>query len=230
LDTFSDKNPHQQDSSEISVVQRKSLVTIVDYGVGNIGALLNMYEYLGIDAVASSDANVIAEADRLILPGVGAFDMAMNTLRDRSLIAPMTHTACIRKRPTLGICLGMQLLARRSAEGTEPGLGWINADVARLTPTPESGLKVPHTGWTDIYPTKSSAIFPDKKLQERFYFVHSFHVVCDDPADRAASFTYDGEHTCAVSVNNIHGAQFHPEKSHKFGMRLLKHFAALSDA
>ncbi|MGE8358265.1 MAG: imidazole glycerol phosphate synthase subunit HisH, partial [Microvirgula sp.] len=123
------------------------MITVVDYGVGNIGALLNMFDYLGLDAQASGDRTTIARAQRLVLPGIGAFDRAMTTLREQRLIEPLNEAVLERRAPVLGVCLGMQLLARRSDEGSETGLGWIDADVCRITVEPGSGLKVPHIGW-----------------------------------------------------------------------------------
>ncbi len=202
------------------------MITIVDYGVGNIGALTNMFEYLGVDAEATANADRIADADRLLLPGVGHFDKAMGELRNRALLAPLNHAVRERRTPILGICLGMQLLARRSEEGgQEAGLGWIEADVVRI-PRPESSdLKVPHMGWSEISVVNPSPIFPPEATGERFYFAHTYHVVCDRPADRVATIHYGGELACAVRSGNVHGAQFHPEKSHRFGMRVLKSFA-----
>lgn len=206
-------------------------ITVVDYGVGNIGALLNMFDYLGIDAQASGDAAVLAKADKLVLPGVGAFDKAMSTLRARRLVEPLNEAVLVRRRPVLGVCLGMQLLARRSEEGAEPGLGWVAADVRRIVLDEGSTLKVPHIGWGEVTPKHHSALFdPPDPVQpvERFYFDHGYHVCCDRPGDVAAVIDYGSELCCAVSTGHIHGVQFHPEKSHRFGMRLLRAFAQLT--
>lgn len=201
------------------------MIVIVDYGVGNIGALTNMFEYLGVDSETSSDPNRLAGAERLLLPGVGHFDKAMGELRARGLVAPLNHAVLERKAPVLGICLGSQLLARRSEEGREAGLGWIEADVRRIQPPVGSGLKVPHMGWSDITVEQPSAIFPMQATGERYYFAHSFHVVTDRAEDTVATIGYGQTLACAVRSGNVHGAQFHPEKSHKFGMRVLKAFA-----
>lgn len=201
------------------------MITIVDYGVGNIGALLNMLEYVGVDAEASHDARAIAGASRLILPGVGAFDKAMSTLRSRQLVEALDHAVLQRKVPVLGVCLGMQLLARRSDEGIESGLGWIAADVKRLVVDPASRLKVPHIGWSDAIPARPGTLFGDSLQGERFYFDHSYHVVCDATSDVAATVDYGATLCCAVQSRHIHGVQFHPEKSHRHGMRLLERFA-----
>lgn len=202
-------------------------ITIVDYGVGNIGALLNMFDYLGYEARASADARAIASADKLVLPGVGTFDKAMLTLRQRGLAAPLNEAVIERRVPVLGVCLGMQLLARRSEEGAEPGLGWIAADVRRIVVPPGSSLKVPHIGWAHTRAPRTSALFAAEGGPERFYFVHGYHMVCDDDLDVAAVIDYGSSMCCAISHGNVHGVQFHPEKSHRFGMRLLESFARL---
>jgi glutamine amidotransferase len=204
------------------------MITVIDYGVGNIGAMLNMFDYLGIDAQASCNTSTIAKADKLVLPGVGAFDKAMSTLWARHLIAPLTEAVLERRRPVLGVCLGMQLLARCSEEGVEAGLGWIDADVRRIKPNEGSSLKVPHIGWTDVKPLYRSALFDPIEPVERFYFDHSYHLCCERSEDATAVIDYGGELCCAVSVGHIHGVQFHPEKSHRFGMRLLRAFAQLT--
>lgn len=203
------------------------MITIVDYGVGNIGALVNMFDYLGIEAEASGDALVIARAQSLVLPGIGAFDKAMRTLRERRLVEPLQEAVLDRRAPVLGVCLGMQLLARRSEEGVEAGLGWIAADVRHIEVSAAPELKVPHIGWTDIRPTRSSALFAAASFDERFYFDHSYHLVCDRSDDASAVIDYAGPVCCAVEAGNVFGVQFHPEKSHRFGMRLLNAFAAI---
>ncbi|MGR9173340.1 imidazole glycerol phosphate synthase subunit HisH [Hyphomicrobiales bacterium] len=200
------------------------MITVVDYGVGNIGAIINMADYLGIDAEASGDPEKIRTASKLILPGVGAFDKAMLTLQDRGLIAPLNEAVLKRQIPVLGICLGMQLLARGSDEGTRPGLGWIAADVLRIALPPESPLKVPHIGWLGVKPSRLSDLFDPAVQNERFYFDHGYYVQCDNAEDVTATIDYGQELCCAVSSGNISGVQFHPEKSHRFGMRVLEAF------
>jgi glutamine amidotransferase len=202
------------------------MIVIVDYGVGNIASLVNMLDHLGFEAAPSSDPARIAQAAKLILPGIGAFDHAVQALHQRGLIAPLAFAAGERRAELLGVCLGMQLLARGSEEGTLPGLGLIAGDVVRLAPPPASGLKVPNTGWRDVVVERASPLFPEPAA-ERFYCVHSYHLRCDDPADAVAAIDYGGPVTVAVSRGNVHGVQFHPEKSHRFGMRLLRTFAEL---
>lgn len=200
------------------------MITVVDYGVGNIGALLNMFDYLGIEAEASGDARTIAAAQRLVLPGIGAFDKAMRTLRERRLVEPLNEAVLERRTPVLGICLGMQLLARRSDEGQEPGLAWIAAEVLRIVVPEGSGLKVPHIGWMETRPVRKSILFDEPLPDERYYFDHSYHVVCDRPEDASAVIDYGASICCAVQFGHVFGVQFHPEKSHRFGMRLLTAF------
>jgi imidazole glycerol-phosphate synthase subunit HisH len=201
------------------------MITIVDYGVGNIASIANMLDHIGVEAELSDDPNRIAAASHLILPGVGAFDAAMGTLVARGLAEPVRRAAHAGT-PLLGVCLGMQLLAKTSAEGNAQGLGLIDAQVERITPPQGSSLKVPHIGWAVPIVPRATPIFPDLKSHERFYFVHGYHMVCATETDVAATVDYAGSMTVAVSRGNIHGVQFHPEKSHRFGMRLLRDFAA----
>ena len=201
------------------------MITVVDYGVGNIGALLNMFDYLGVEAEASGDAATIARSERLVLPGIGAFDKAMRTLRERDLVAPLNDAVLGRQVPVLGVCLGMQLLARTSEEGVEPGLGWIAADVRRIAVPAGSGLKVPHIGWAETRALRASTLFAGMLPEERYYFDHSYHIVCDRADDATAAIDYGSRLVCAVESGHVMGVQFHPEKSHRFGMRLLTAFA-----
>ena len=203
------------------------MIIVIDYGVGNIGALLNMFEYLGIEALASGDPYIISDAQQLVLPGVGAFDKAMTTLRERHLEAPLNEAVLERRVPVLGVCLGMQLLARGSEEGNEPGLSWLDAEVRRISVPTGSGLKVPHIGWMDVRPTRNSSLFDLALPTERFYFDHSYHMVCGKSENVTAVIDYGDELCCAVGSGNVFGVQYHPEKSHRFGMRLLKAFASL---
>lgn len=204
------------------------MIIVVDYDIGNVGAILNMLDYLGIEAMASSDANQIAAADKLILPGVGAFDKAMLRLRERGLIEPLNTAVLHRRIPVLGICLGMQLLTRCSEEGQEAGLGYIDAETKRIRIPTSSDLKVPHIGWMEVVPTRQSRLFNTIQPVERYYFNHGYHVVCADPSAVSATVFYGDKLCCAVEVGNIFGVQFHPEKSHRFGMRLLSSFGELA--
>jgi glutamine amidotransferase len=200
------------------------VIVIVDYGVGNLGALINMLDFLGFECMASRDAREIERADKLVLPGVGAFDRAMRNLRNSGLVAPLEEAVRGRTTPVLGVCLGMQLLGKGSEEGIEAGLGWIDATSIRISPPLDSGLKVPHIGWSEVSPRNHSPLFEGSTANSRFYFVHSYHVLCLEPKEVAAVVVYGDELCCAVSAGNVHGVQFHPEKSHRHGMALLKSF------
>jgi len=203
------------------------MITVVDYGIGNIGALVNMLEHLGVSAESSSDSASVSQAQQLILPGVGAFDRAMHALRDRHLVAALNEAVLGRAVPVLGICLGMQLMARRSEEGSESGLCWMAADVRRLKVRGASDLRVPNVGWRTVR-TRGASVLLDGSPPQRFYFTHSYHVICDNDRDVVATIDHDGEVICAVQSGNIFGVQFHPEKSHRFGLDLLGRFASLS--
>ena len=203
------------------------MITIVDYGVGNPGALANMFEFIGYDARITDNASQILDAGYLVLPGVGAFDAAMQRLRNSKLVPSLEKAVLNRKVPLLGICLGMQLLGRRSEEGVTDGLGWIAADSVRMRPDPTSNLKVPFMGWAAIDRAPTSKLF-DAGIEQRFYFSHSYQMHCDDRSDVSGTFLFDRPVVCAVEHDNIYGVQFHPEKSHRFGMRLLGNFVERS--
>lgn len=202
------------------------MITVVDYGVGNIASLANMIEHVGAGARLSGDPETVARASHLLLPGVGSFAHAMTVLRSRELDTAIGAAVANGAR-LLGVCLGMQLLARHSEEGDAAGLGLIAADVRRITPSRE-GVKVPNMGWREVAPTRDTWLVRGDAEVERFYFAHSYHMVCDDPADVAATIDHDGVKVVAVAHGAVCGAQFHPEKSHRFGMRLLADFAGLA--
>lgn len=201
------------------------MIIIVDYGMGNFGSIANMVRKVGGQAVLSADEHDIAGADKLILPGVGSFDNGMGHLRDLGCIDALTARVLNDGVPILGICLGMQLFAHRSEEGTEPGLGWIDAEAVRFAFDPSRRrLKIPHMGWNTITVKRPHSLLPDAEAERRFYFVHSYHVRCADPSNVLATSWYGVEFTSAVVKDNIVGTQFHPEKSHRYGMELMRHF------
>ena len=202
------------------------MITILDYGMGNTASILNMIHRVGGDAVISSDPQQILGANALILPGVGAFDNAMQKLNDSGLVKLIRQRVLEDKIPFLGICLGMHLLFDSSEEGTLPGLGFIPGAVRRFdfSGLDIQKLKIPHMGWNVVYPQNDSRLFDGFEKDPRFYFVHSYHAVCTDSSHVAATCDYGYQFTCAVQKDNIFAAQFHPEKSHKFGMQLFKNF------
>jgi glutamine amidotransferase len=201
------------------------MIVIVDYRMGNLGSVVNILRKVGAEAVVSGDVNVIGKATKLILPGVGAFDEGMKNIGALGLREALDRRVLRDQVPTLGICLGMQLMARGSEEGELPGLGWIAADVKRFRFAPAyAKLKVPHMGWNTVRLEKDSRLLAGFSEPPRFYFVHSYCVACDDAGDVLATASYGGDFTAAVQKENIAGVQFHPEKSHKFGMRLFRNF------
>lgn len=202
------------------------MIVIVDYGVGNLGSIINMLKKAGAKAVASSDPDVLQQAEKLILPGVGAFDAGMNKLNECGLVPLLNHLALEKKIPFLGLCLGLQLMTRKSEEGQTRGLGWLEADTLRFKFGPEQPqLKVPHMGWNTIEIRRNHPLFTDLDPEARFYFVHSFYVQSHDPEVVLAETDYGGYFHSIFGKGNLMGAQFHPEKSHKYGMQLLKNFA-----
>ena len=204
------------------------MIVILDYGLGNLGSMANMLKKIGADAVVSSDPVAIRNASKLILPGVGSFDTGMNNLKERVLLSLLNDRVLNDKIPILGVCLGMQLLGKRSEEGSLPGLNWIDAETIRFKfEDDNANLKIPHMGWNQARICLNHPLFSDLELENRFYFVHSYHVVCEAPSMSLARTTYGFEFTSAVARDNIMGVQFHPEKSHRFGMQLLKNFAEI---
>jgi len=205
------------------------MIAIIDYGLGNLGSMSNMMERIGVRAVISSESSTIARADKLILPGVGSFDAGMRNLTERNMIPLLEKRIFNEKIPLLGICLGMQLLSKRSAEGNMPGLGWLDAETIRFKFDDLAlNLKIPHMGWNHLNICQRHPLLNDIEAENRFYFVHSYHVVCCDSANVLAQTDYGLSFTSAVVKENITGVQFHPEKSHRFGMQLLSNFARMS--
>ncbi len=201
------------------------MITIIDYGMGNLGSIQNMFKRIGVASAITSDLEMIAKAEKILLPGVGSFDNAMMRINEGGLREVLDKKALVERVPILGICLGMQLLTRSSEEGKQNGLGWIDASTRRFPAMP--GLKVPHMGWNVVVPTRESALVSNLPEDVRFYFVHSYCVHVDNDQDSILKATYGISFDAAVQHDNIYGAQFHPEKSHRFGMQLLKNFASL---
>jgi imidazole glycerol-phosphate synthase subunit HisH len=201
------------------------MIAILDYGIGNLKSIYNMFKKVGIDSIITSDIETIKKADKYLLPGVGSFDHGINSLKNTSFFETLEKEVLINKKPILGICLGMQLLTNSSEEGIEKGLGWIDAKTIKFD-LDDISLSIPHMGWNKTNPTNTYDIF--KNLDEnRFYFVHSYYVVCENDKNILAMANYCIPFTCSIYKDNIYGVQFHPEKSHKFGMQLLKNFGEM---
>jgi glutamine amidotransferase len=200
------------------------MITIIDYGMGNLGSIQNMFKRIKVESEITGDIERIARAKKILLPGVGAFDAAMQRIGDEGLKEVLDRKALDEKIPVLGICLGMQLLTRSSEEGNLPGLGWVNARTLKFN-LPDASLKVPHMGWNLVHKKNDSPLVEHLPEEPRFYFVHSFYVQCADPADVLTTTHYGIDFDSIIQHQNIYGAQFHPEKSHKFGMRILENFA-----
>lgn len=201
------------------------MIAIVDYGMGNLGSIRNMLRRVGARTVVTGDPDEIAVASKVLLPGVGRFDAAMREISARGLREVLDHVALEQRLPTLGICLGMQLITRGSEEGDAAGLGWVDAFTYRF---PESDrLKIPHMGWNAVRSLRESALSANLPADARFYFVHSYYVTTDRPDETVLTAEYGVKFTAALEAGNIYGAQFHPEKSHRFGMQVLANFVSL---
>lgn len=201
-------------------------IVIIDYGMGNLGSIRNMFKHIGVTAVISSQPGDVAAAGKLILSGVGAFDSGMTNLEKMGMIPVLNRRVLEDRIPVLGICLGMQLLSESSEEGRMPGLGWISGKTVRFSFNQEDGkLKIPHMGWNTVDVVKPCPLFDGMYADPRFYFVHSYHVDCSHPDDMLCRTHHGYDFVSAVARENIYGVQFHPEKSHKYGMKILENFA-----
>ena len=201
------------------------MITIVNYGMGNLGSICNMFRRVGVATAVTGDPETIAKATKLLLPGVGAFDHAMERINEIGLRRVLDEKVLHERVPILGVCLGMQLLTKASEEGDMPGLGWIAASAKKFST--QARLKVPHMGWNDVCSTRQSCLTHDLPHAPRFYFVHSYYVCVESEEDSILKATYGITFDAAVQHDNIYGAQFHPEKSHKYGMAILRNFARL---
>ncbi len=202
------------------------MIGIVDYGLGNLTSVAGAVAKVGFEPKISGDAKVLADCEKLILPGVGAFGDGMKNLRERGLVGPLTELATKAGKPILGICLGFQLLAKRSEEfGDHQGLGWIDAEVTAIEPA-DKKLRVPHVGWNELYQRADCVLFDDVPDGSLFYYVHSFALRANDDALVVGECDYGGRFAAAVQSGAIFGTQFHPEKSQLHGLTLLKNFLA----
>jgi imidazole glycerol-phosphate synthase subunit HisH len=202
------------------------MISIVNYGVGNVHAIQNIYKRLNIAAAITSSPEQLRAAERIVLPGVGAFDWAMKRLNESGMREALDEAVLRGRRPVLGICVGMQMMALRSDEGVVPGLGWIDAEVKKFDHASfTQKTHLPHMGWNSVEPRKQDGLFRHLGSTARFYFLHSYYFVPHNEADVLAITNYNGRYASGVGSGNIFGVQFHPEKSHQWGIQLLKNFA-----
>jgi glutamine amidotransferase len=203
------------------------VIRIIDYGLGNISAFLNMYKRLNIAASVAKTEDDLRQASKLILPGVGAFDHAMELLDASGMRSALDELVLNQRVPVLGICVGMQILTQTSEEGRSAGLGWIPGRVRSFKSLQLDDLPLPHMGWNDVKAVTDTPLFAGLASDARFYFLHSYFFSCERPEDVAAVTGYGADFDCAVNSGNVYGVQFHPEKSHHYGAKLLKNFAEL---
>lgn len=206
------------------------MIGIVNYGVGNVQAIANIYHRLNIPLVIASSPAQLLAADNIVLPGVGAFDWAMSRLNQSGMRDTLDECVLGRKKPILGICVGMQMMANRSEEGELSGLGWIDANILKFGPDRSGhGAHLPHMGWNDIHVARSHALLAGLETAAQFYFLHSYFFAPNNSSDVLASTDYSGPYASAIAGGvNILGVQFHPEKSHKWGIQLLENFARIA--
>jgi imidazole glycerol-phosphate synthase subunit HisH len=202
------------------------MITIIDYGMGNLGSIKNMFKYIGVKSSIESNIDKIKQASKIFLPGVGSFDAAMKKISEKGLKEVLCEKALKEQIPVLGVCLGMQILTNSSEEGQMDGLGWINAKTINFKDKIDKTLKIPHMGWNIVNKSNDSELTQGFDV-EKFYFVHSYFVKVKDESDSILKTNYGIEFDSAIQKDNIFGAQFHPEKSHKYGMRLLENFARI---
>lgn len=203
------------------------MIGVLDYGAGNVGSIIRIIEHVGGNAITVTQTDEMFSVQKLVIPGVGSFDHGMSQLNFRGYTDALNALAFEKRIPILGICLGMQLMCRQSEEGVLNGLGWIDARVKRFPFTSKSGLRVPHMGWNTVERVRVSSLLDDSDAEQRFYFVHSYFVECADESDACGITHYGHDFVSAFERGNLMGVQFHPEKSHRFGMALFSRFVAL---
>jgi imidazole glycerol-phosphate synthase subunit HisH len=203
------------------------MIAIIDYGMGNLGSIYNMFKKVGADSMITSSHEKIAKADKLVLPGVGSFDAAMKRIHDNNYFDLLNELVLVEKKQVLGICLGMQLLFESSEEGQLPGFSWIKGEVMNFKSRIPGSMKIPHMGWNDVTIINKSPLTKGFSNEMRFYFVHSYYAKVFDTENQMMICDYGISFDSAVHHENIYGVQFHPEKSHRYGMQLLKNFSKL---
>lgn len=204
------------------------MIAIIDYGLGNINAFANIFKKLNLSYKIARKTVDLDESSKIVLPGVGAFDQAIIKLKESGMRERLDELVLKESAPVIGVCVGMQILAHSSEEGSLPGLGWINGVVRRFdTQNMRQKTHLPHMGWNDVKPLKKTGLFKDVDASPLFYFLHSYYFHCNSAEDVLAVSDYGGEFISAVNYGNIYGVQFHPEKSHQNGIKLLKNFADL---
>jgi len=205
------------------------MITIIDYGMGNLGSIKNMFKYIGVEATIENDVDKIKNASKILLPGVGSFDTAMKKINEGDLKEVLNEKALKEQIPVLGICLGMQLLTNGSEEGSLEGLGWVPAKTINFKDKIDKKYRIPHMGWNIVNKSNKSVLTQgfEEFDETRFYFVHSYFVKVEDEKNSILKTDYGIKFDSAIQKDNIYGAQFHPEKSHKFGMKLFENFARI---
>lgn len=204
------------------------MISILNYGLGNLQAFANIYKRLNIRANIVSNSEELKKSSRIILPGVGAFDWAMKRLNDSGMRETLDDLVLNKGKPILGICVGMQMMARKSQEGIMEGLGWVEGEIVKFEQDKSNQkLHLPHMGWNDVNPLNCKSIFKDLDGDSRFYFLHSYYFLPQSQYNILSKTEYGIEFTSSINKENVFGVQFHPEKSHKWGMQLLKNFAEI---
>ena len=203
------------------------MIAILDYGIGNLKSIYNMFKKVGVESIITSDIETIKKADKYLLPGVGSFDHAMTSLENSGMREKLDELVLEKKIPVIGICVGMQMLAKSSEEGTLNGLGWIDGIVKKFDKSKIKNAPLPHMGWNNLIMEKKNKIFDNLEENPRYYFLHSYYFECENKEDVIATATYGEKFDCMINHKNIYGIQCHPEKSHHNGMQLLKNFGEL---
>ena len=204
------------------------MVVIVDYGLGNIKAFVNIYEQMNIPVKVARNPDELLQAKQIILPGVGAYDSALERLSESGLRDCLDDMVLKKECPVLGICVGMQIMANSSEEGALGGLGWVDAEIKKFKVTNQSGRMVlPHMGWNDVMLERENPLFKGLETGSKFYFLHSYYAFTSNQIDTLSITDYGGPFTSSFGFKNIYGVQFHPEKSHQWGVQLLKNFARI---